>query len=154
MCKIFLGELPQENVHIDYPGAMHHARWMSKVIYSLKIYSFRHKLNMNAKNRRIAMWYLYFHCQNLREALISISTFNKTSSVRLEPNNKFVRISGEVWNCPSLISQSFMVFKYWNGGICFFYNYISLEIRQRLQKNINSINRQCRRIGRRNDRST
>jgi len=38
---IFLGAAPARGVRFMSPGAMHHARWMSKVIYSLKIWMFR-----------------------------------------------------------------------------------------------------------------
>ena len=35
LALIFLGEIPPRGVCFMAPGAMHHARWMSKVIYSL-----------------------------------------------------------------------------------------------------------------------
>lgn len=38
---IFLGAVPARGVRFMAPGAMHHARWLSKVIYSLKIWMFR-----------------------------------------------------------------------------------------------------------------
>jgi len=33
---IFLGDIPSRGIHFQAPGAMHRARWMAKVIYSLK----------------------------------------------------------------------------------------------------------------------
>lgn len=42
LCLIFLGG-NCENFHFCYAGAMHHARWLSKVIYSLKIYRMQPK---------------------------------------------------------------------------------------------------------------
>src|SRR5678816_1566154 len=38
---IFLGGVPPRGIRFIAPGAMHHARWMSKVLYSLKIWMFR-----------------------------------------------------------------------------------------------------------------
>ncbi|XP_025270393.1 uncharacterized protein LOC112639732 [Camponotus floridanus] len=38
---IFLGEMPQDQVSFKRPGAIHHARWMAKAIYCLKIFIFR-----------------------------------------------------------------------------------------------------------------
>lgn len=38
---IFLGEVPPRGIHFHAPGPMHHARWMSKVLYSLKVWLFR-----------------------------------------------------------------------------------------------------------------
>ncbi|XP_044580402.1 uncharacterized protein LOC123262280 isoform X2 [Cotesia glomerata] len=41
LSSIFLGVIPKDNFTFKHPGAMSHARWMSKVIYCLKIYIFR-----------------------------------------------------------------------------------------------------------------
>jgi len=37
LVAIFLGSVPARGVRFMAPGAMHHARWLSKVTYSLKI---------------------------------------------------------------------------------------------------------------------
>lgn len=41
LCLIFLDGAQGQKVKFLQPGAYHHARWMSKAIYSLKIYLFR-----------------------------------------------------------------------------------------------------------------
>jgi hypothetical protein len=41
LCIIFLGESPKDEISFRQPGAIHHARWMAKVVYSLKIFIFR-----------------------------------------------------------------------------------------------------------------
>jgi len=41
LAVIFLGDTPTRGIYFQYPGAMHHARWSSKVIYSLQIFIFR-----------------------------------------------------------------------------------------------------------------
>jgi len=41
LAVIFLGGSPPRGISFQYPGAMHHARWMSKAIYSPKIFVFR-----------------------------------------------------------------------------------------------------------------
>jgi hypothetical protein len=41
LAVIFLGGTPTRGISFQYPGAMLHARWMSKAIYSLKIFMFR-----------------------------------------------------------------------------------------------------------------
>lgn len=46
---IFLGILPTCGVKFRIPGAFHHARWMAKAIYSLKIYPFRNQFKMTTK---------------------------------------------------------------------------------------------------------
>ncbi|XP_044581530.1 uncharacterized protein LOC123263057 [Cotesia glomerata] len=43
---IFLGEKPKDNFTFKNPGPIHHARWMSKAIYSLKIFLFREEFNL------------------------------------------------------------------------------------------------------------
>ena len=49
---IFLGEAPGRGVHFRSPGAMHHGRWMSKVIYSLKIWLFRGQFDLTNKEKK------------------------------------------------------------------------------------------------------
>ncbi|XP_044596981.1 uncharacterized protein LOC123273608 [Cotesia glomerata] len=41
LSRIFLGTVEHQKVNFYKPGAFHHARWMAKAIYSLKIYIFR-----------------------------------------------------------------------------------------------------------------
>ena len=43
---IYLGEIPARGIHFQAPGAMHRARWMAKVIYSIKMWLFRKQLIM------------------------------------------------------------------------------------------------------------
>ena len=38
---IFLGGFQPRLVHFRAPGPMHHARWMSKMLYSIKVWMFR-----------------------------------------------------------------------------------------------------------------
>lgn len=38
---IFLGGVPHRGIFLRVPGAIHHARWMAKAIYCLKIFLFR-----------------------------------------------------------------------------------------------------------------
>lgn len=46
---IFIGIVPPRGVKFSPPGAYHHARWMSKAIYSLKIYLFREQFQLTKK---------------------------------------------------------------------------------------------------------
>jgi hypothetical protein len=45
---LFLGEALPAGVMIQQPGACHRARWMAKVIYSLKIYLFRSQFHLTS----------------------------------------------------------------------------------------------------------
>lgn len=44
---VFVGELDGHVVGFRTPGAIHHARWMAKAIYSLKIFLFRSQFKMS-----------------------------------------------------------------------------------------------------------
>lgn len=46
---IFLGCQPAQEVRFNTPGAFHHARWMSKANYSLKIYLFRNQFSLSSE---------------------------------------------------------------------------------------------------------
>lgn len=48
---IFLGDRPPQSSEISFraPGAFHHARWMAKAIYCLKIYLFRDQFHLTAR---------------------------------------------------------------------------------------------------------
>ena len=43
---IFLGEIPPRGVHFRAPGAYHHARWMSKLLYVLKLNLFEEQFHL------------------------------------------------------------------------------------------------------------
>lgn len=49
LVQIFIGKVPCSEVKFRKPGAFHHARWMSKAIYTIQIFFFRKKFKMNAK---------------------------------------------------------------------------------------------------------
>lgn len=46
---LFLGVKISKNVNVHAPGALHRARWMAKIIYSMKIYLFRSQIKLTAR---------------------------------------------------------------------------------------------------------
>ena len=50
---IFLGGLPARGIHFMAPGAMHHARWLSKIIYSLKVWMFRSQFKLTSFEQKV-----------------------------------------------------------------------------------------------------
>lgn len=46
---IFLGHTPLSGISFRAPGAFHHARWMAKAIYCLKIYLFREQFRLSIR---------------------------------------------------------------------------------------------------------
>lgn len=47
LCIMFLGATVDLNLKVRPPGALHHARWMAKGIYSLKMFLFRSQLSLS-----------------------------------------------------------------------------------------------------------
>ena len=46
---IFMGVTPPRSIHFMAPGPMHHARWMTKVLYSLKVWMFHQQFKLTEK---------------------------------------------------------------------------------------------------------
>lgn len=44
---ICLGKMPQEKISFKRPGAVHHAKWMAKAIYSSKMFLFRNEFKLS-----------------------------------------------------------------------------------------------------------
>lgn len=52
LAMIFLGSSPPRGIRFAAPGAMHHARWMAKVIYTFKIWMFRSQFKLTAREQK------------------------------------------------------------------------------------------------------
>ena len=63
LCQIFLGTMDTKKVKFDKPGAFHHARWMSKANYSLKIYIFRDIFELDDETRKSLLDICLFMCR-------------------------------------------------------------------------------------------
>lgn len=50
LCLVVLGH-PLKNYTFRAPGATHHARWMSKIIYSFKIFLFRNQFSLSEEEK-------------------------------------------------------------------------------------------------------
>lgn len=85
---VFLDNSSGESFSFKRPGAMHHARWMSKAICSLKIFLFRDQFDLSAQEkknlRRICIFVISFYVK---------VWFNSTSAIQA-PNNdlEFMKI--------------------------------------------------------------
>ncbi|KYN07150.1 hypothetical protein ALC62_01887 [Cyphomyrmex costatus] len=49
---MFLGSTPPRGSKFRTPGAVHHARWMAKALYSLKIYMFKSQFRLTAEEKK------------------------------------------------------------------------------------------------------
>ena len=52
LCVIFLGGIPEGGISFKSPGPMHHARWMAKVIYSLKVWMLSGQFKLSKKESK------------------------------------------------------------------------------------------------------
>ena len=57
---IILGEIPTRGTHFNKPGAFHHARWMAKVIYCIKIYLFRQQFDITEREEKALLEFNLF----------------------------------------------------------------------------------------------
>lgn len=55
MIYIFLDGTQTNPITIKAPGATHHARWMSKAIYCLKMYIFQKQFNVGSKKELLGL---------------------------------------------------------------------------------------------------
>jgi hypothetical protein len=64
---VFVGSLDGNVVGFRTPGAIHHARWMAKAIYCLKIFIFRRQFKMSKEEessvRAISVFIVKFYCK-------------------------------------------------------------------------------------------
>lgn len=77
---LFLGSIP-EGHHFRLPGPMHHARWMSKAIYTLKIYMFREEFKLSTGEekylRDISIFIVRFYVQFWFRATVAVEAPNQ-----------------------------------------------------------------------------
>ena len=68
----FFGRIPPIGIRFMSPGPMHHARWMNKVIYSLKVWLYRGQIKLTTKEKKgiteVAIFVLRLHLKAWMEA--------------------------------------------------------------------------------------
>ncbi|XP_050545362.1 uncharacterized protein LOC126907801 isoform X1 [Daktulosphaira vitifoliae] len=139
---IFLGVKSHNSPFFHKPGAIHHARWMAKAIYSLKIYLFRDEFKLNSRET-----------QGLRDVCLFLvlvyvdSWFTATSAIAAPYNDlNFVKklynyrlIDSEI----SQIALSKFINHLWylspqSMGLAFFDNKIDVNIKRKMVAQLNS----------------
>ena len=55
LAVLFLGKVPSRGVRFRVPGAFHHARWMAKLLYVLKLNLFQQQFQITPKERRACL---------------------------------------------------------------------------------------------------
>lgn len=73
----YLGSIPERGVKFMAPGAMHQARWMSKVIYTFKVWMFRHQFRLTEREekgiRDLCIFYSRIYLRAWFQAPLSVS---------------------------------------------------------------------------------
>jgi len=99
---MFLGDVPPRGVRFMTPGPVHHARWMAKALYSLKIYRFRNQFHLTVREnkglRDVCLFILRLYIEAWFTALLAISA----------PSNdlKLIQALAEYRNENSVVSEA------------------------------------------------
>lgn len=99
---IFLDLVPHDKVKFKKPGAFHHARWMAKAIYSLKIYLFRDQFKLKPNEEtgllQVCQFIVFVYIEAWFTAPLAIKA----------PNNdlKFIKILWEYREIDSALSET------------------------------------------------
>ena len=123
LALIFIGEVPPRGVRFIAPGAIHHARWMAKALYSLKIWLFRGQFHLTDREdkglRDICIFVVRMYITVWFTAPLAISApFNDLKFIQSLVNYKQVnqavckatsdKFSGHLWYlCEELVGLAF-----------------------------------------------
>lgn len=137
---IFLNVKLPYSEHISPPGAMHHARWMSKALYSLKIWIFRNQFKLTKKEESGIKEFCIF--------VVSIYTkyWIEADKAHLAPYNDLLLLKtlkieeqrGNAWNNPL---KKFANHLWYLGpeliGFAFFDTRVSFETKEKMVEALN-----------------
>lgn len=147
---IFLGgNLPKGN-KFHPPGATHHARWMSKAIYTLKIFMFRDQITLRAQEkngiRDVCLFLIFtyakawfrssFSIEAPRNDLQLIKTSIEYSKINVDVSNIIIKkISNHLWY---LADESI--------GLSFFDEKVTVEEKRKMVAALNKQQAECKRF--------
>ncbi|KAG7168401.1 hypothetical protein Hamer_G002435, partial [Homarus americanus] len=84
LCVIFLGGTPPRGIRYGKLGPVHHARWMSKALYSLQIFMFQHQFQLTIKEKKLIQTMSLFvalrHLWYLSEESVALALFSDSVS--------------------------------------------------------------------------
>lgn len=138
MADIFLGHIPPRGISFKVPGAMHHARFMAKAIYSLKMFLFRDQLLLTTKEltalRQTCIFIIKFYIKVWYSAPLSVTAPNTDfellkNLIKFEIVNKPVaqaarkKLSGHLW----YISEELV-------ALALFDESISIDVKEKMVK--------------------
>ncbi|CAH0555853.1 unnamed protein product [Brassicogethes aeneus] len=96
---IFLGGVPPKGIAFKVPGAVHHARWMAKAIYSLKMFMFKKQLGIQKVEidglRQICIFIIRFYVKPWFNAPNAIKAPNQDLTL-LQSLIKYRKINAKI----------------------------------------------------------
>lgn len=102
---IFLGGIPPRGIRFKTPGAVHHARWLAKAIYCLKIFLFKDQFHLQPRElnglRHICIFIVLFYVKSWFTAPSAIKA-PKHDLELLQNLIKYKKINADVSNAASL----------------------------------------------------
>lgn len=140
---IFLGLVRPENVSFRFPGAFHHARWMAKAIYCLKLFIFQEVFDMTTEELEAVRDTSIFVVVVYIEAWFTCPVASKAPNHDLN----FVKKLYEYKSIDEEISTA-TIKKFKNhlwylnpesAAMSFFDHTLSLEIKKKMVMNLNPI---------------
>jgi len=139
---IFLGGILPNGIHFKKPGAIHHARWMAKAIYSLKIYLFREQFRLTVKEetalRNICIFIIRLYIKSWFDAPSAIKapfqdlTFikNLLNYIAIDKDTSQIAIKkfcGHLWYLSAELC-----------GFAFFDEAVSIDMKRKMVKALNN----------------
>ncbi|XP_076279088.1 uncharacterized protein LOC143208527 isoform X1 [Lasioglossum baleicum] len=148
---IFLGGTPPKGVRFRMPGAFHHARWMAKAIYCIKIYIFRNEFHLSSEKK---LW-----IQSICIFLINIYilAWVRTTVPAIAPRLDLELLS-DLWKYKEIdetisnatlqkLSNHLWYLSPENVGLSFFDPHISVEIKKKMVEALNKEEEQnCKKL--------
>lgn len=137
---IYCGVTPPRGIKFSAPGAFHHARWMSKLIYSLKIYIFKNQFKLTKKEEEGLIKFNTFSCLVYMKSWFTSPVAIDATFNDLELLKKLYEFKDINNNCADLaiaaMKRHLWYFTEEMVGISFFCEKISLEEKMNMVKNL------------------
>lgn len=140
---IYLGITPQRGIHFRAPGAMHQARWMSKIIYTFKVWLFRSQFQLSTREetglRQLCIFFATVYVKAWYTAPLASAAANNDLQL-LKCLLKYSSTNSAI----SKVTSHKMMDHLWYlsenlVGLAFFDNAISNEIKDRMVQAMNEV---------------
>lgn len=140
---LFIGVKPNDNYNIKKPGAMHHARWLSKALYSLKIFLFRKSFSVSKKDieavKMICIFIVKIYIKHWFAAELPDKSPNNDLML-LKECDEFAAINKSI----SEVTLKKMARHLWylspeNVSLAFFDNDVSVDVKRKMISKMNVI---------------